>query len=173
MNRRLYRSKTDCIIAGVAGGLADYFEIDVTIVRLLWVIAVFLGGSGILAYLAAWLIIPPAPDSPLERREPGVEPIGPGADQGGTAEQDHASGQGLASEQSYSSEPGRAEAHNHNRYSAEYRRRTFGWILIVIGILFLVRNYWPWVDMDLFWPVILVLIGVVLIAGGFKGGRRA
>ncbi|MCL4515061.1 MAG: PspC domain-containing protein [Firmicutes bacterium] len=167
MNRKLYRSKTDCIIAGVAGGLADYFEIDVTIVRLLWVMAVFLGGTGVLAYLAAWLIIPPAPDSPLERRDPGAQPIGTGAGQGDTTEQGH------ASEQGYISEQGRTEVHNHNRYSAEYRRRTFGWILIVIGILFLVRNYWPWVDMDLFWPVILVLIGVVLIAGGFKGGRRA
>jgi len=163
MNRKLYRSKTDCIIAGVAGGLADYFEIDVTIVRLLWVIAVFLGGSGVLAYLAAWLIIPPAPDSPLERLDPGAQPSGAGADQSDTTEQDH------TAEHAYTA----IEGHNHNRYSAEYRRRTFGWILIVIGILFLVRNYWPWADMELFWPVILVLIGVVLIAGGFKGGRRA
>ncbi|MGE5578258.1 MAG: PspC domain-containing protein [Syntrophothermus sp.] len=153
MSRRLYRSKTDRIIGGVAGGLADYFEIDVTLVRLLWVIAVFLGGTGVLAYLAAWLIIPPAPESPSERQDSEASPIEAG--------------------QSYAGDQDHTEVHGYNRYSSEYRRRTFGWILVILGILFLVRNYWPWVDLDLFWPVILVVLGVVMIAGGFKGGRKA
>lgn len=56
--KRLYRSKTNRVIAGVCGGIGEYFNIDPTIVRLLWIMFVFLGGSGILAYIIAWIIIP-------------------------------------------------------------------------------------------------------------------
>jgi len=58
---RLYRSKTDRIIAGVCGGLGDYFNVDPTIIRLLWVLFTLLGGSGLLAYIIAWFIVPEEP----------------------------------------------------------------------------------------------------------------
>jgi len=56
--KKLYRSKTDKVIAGVCGGLGDYFEIDPVLVRLLWVLLIFGYGFGVFAYLIAWLIIP-------------------------------------------------------------------------------------------------------------------
>ncbi|NPV93055.1 MAG: PspC domain-containing protein [Firmicutes bacterium] len=56
--KRLYRSREESMIAGVCGGLGEYLEIDPTIVRLVWVVAAFIGGGGILAYLIAWLVIP-------------------------------------------------------------------------------------------------------------------
>ena len=55
---RLYRSRETRIIAGVAGGLAEYFQVDVVLIRILWLIAVFVGGGGILAYIIAWIVIP-------------------------------------------------------------------------------------------------------------------
>jgi phage shock protein C len=55
---RLYRSRRTRIIAGVAGGLAEYFAVDVVFIRVLWVIAAFVVGGGILAYLIAWIAIP-------------------------------------------------------------------------------------------------------------------
>ncbi len=61
--RRLVRSSTDKKIAGVCGGLAEYFGVDATPIRLLWVILSILCGAvigGIVAYLVAWLIIPRA-----------------------------------------------------------------------------------------------------------------
>jgi phage shock protein PspC (stress-responsive transcriptional regulator) len=61
--RVLRRSTTDRQIAGVCGGLAEYFEVDATAVRLLWVVlSIFVGAiiGGVLAYLLAWLIIPQA-----------------------------------------------------------------------------------------------------------------
>jgi len=58
MVKRLYRITKDKVIAGVCGGIAEYFNIDPVIVRLLWVIAILAGGVGILAYLIAWIIIP-------------------------------------------------------------------------------------------------------------------
>lgn len=56
--KRLYLSNNNRILAGVCGGIAEYFNIDPVIVRLIWVILIFAYGTGILAYLAAWLIIP-------------------------------------------------------------------------------------------------------------------
>ena len=56
--RRLTRSTSDKMIFGVAGGMATYFGIDPTLVRVLWVVAVFVGGFGLLAYILLGLVIP-------------------------------------------------------------------------------------------------------------------
>jgi len=64
MTKRLYRSRKDVKIAGVCGGMAEYFDIDPIIVRILMVLLVFAGGAAILVYLLGWLIIPKAPEGP-------------------------------------------------------------------------------------------------------------
>lgn len=61
MGKKLYLSDTDKKLFGVCGGLAEYFGIDATLVRLLWVIAFFIMGTGLLAYLVAALIMPRRP----------------------------------------------------------------------------------------------------------------
>lgn len=63
MNKKLYRSRSNKTLAGVCGGLADYFEIDVTLVRLIWVAFFFLsaGFPTLMAYVIAALIIPEEP----------------------------------------------------------------------------------------------------------------
>ena len=58
MEKRLVRNVQDKKIAGVCSGLADYLDIDPTLVRALWILFTLLGGSGIIAYLILWLIIP-------------------------------------------------------------------------------------------------------------------
>lgn len=59
--RKLYRSRDDRMIGGVCGGIAEYFNVDATLVRLLAVAAILLAGSAILAYLIAWIIVPEEP----------------------------------------------------------------------------------------------------------------
>ena len=59
--KRLYRSKEDRMIAGVCGGIAEYFSIDPVWVRLIMVLLVFIDGIGILAYIIAWIIVPENP----------------------------------------------------------------------------------------------------------------
>jgi phage shock protein C len=59
--RKLYRSKTDRKVAGVCGGLAQYFNIDPTLIRVLFVVLAILGGSGLVLYLALWIIVPKEP----------------------------------------------------------------------------------------------------------------
>lgn len=60
--RRLHRSRDDRVIAGVCGGLGDYFRIDAALVRIGFVLLVFAGGLGILAYVLGWIFISEEPD---------------------------------------------------------------------------------------------------------------
>ena len=69
MEKKLYRSK-DKKIAGVCSGIAEYFDIDPTIVRILWVLFVLAGGSGILIYIIMAFIVPEKPAS-IEKKESG------------------------------------------------------------------------------------------------------
>lgn len=64
--KRLYRSKTNRYIGGVCGGVAEYFNLDPTLVRVLWVLSAFLNGFGVIAYIASWIIIPENPNNSQE-----------------------------------------------------------------------------------------------------------
>jgi phage shock protein C len=59
--RKLYRSKTDRKLAGVCGGVAQYFNLDATLIRVLFVLLAVLGGSGLILYVAMWIIVPNEP----------------------------------------------------------------------------------------------------------------
>jgi len=57
MEKRLYRKKPG-VLGGVCNGLAEYLDIDVTIVRLLWVLSILVVGFGVLLYLVMWIVVP-------------------------------------------------------------------------------------------------------------------
>lgn len=61
VDKRLYRSRDDKMIAGVCGGIAEYFGIDPVIVRVILVVITLMGGAGVLAYLIMWAVVPLAP----------------------------------------------------------------------------------------------------------------
>lgn len=61
MEKRLYKSNENKMLDGVCGGIAEYFNIDPTLIRLAWVVFCALGGSGIIAYIIAAIIIPRNP----------------------------------------------------------------------------------------------------------------
>jgi phage shock protein C len=89
--RRLYRSRRERQLAGVAGGMAEYLEIDPTVVRLVWILSIFLGGFGILLYIIMAFVVPldprgmPGPGGgPRQAAGPsGTSPDGGDADAGG------------------------------------------------------------------------------------------
>ena len=58
MKKRLYKSSTDKKVCGVCGGIANYFDVDPTVIRLIWVIFTLVGGSGLIAYIIAANIKP-------------------------------------------------------------------------------------------------------------------
>jgi phage shock protein C len=59
--KRLYRSRSDRMLVGVCGGIAEYFNVDPTLVRIITVVVALLPGPAVIAYLIAWLIVPEEP----------------------------------------------------------------------------------------------------------------
>lgn len=65
--KRLYRSKTDRLLGGICGGIGRYYDTDPNLVRIVWVVLTLLSvGVGVIAYLAAWIIVPEEPGEETE-----------------------------------------------------------------------------------------------------------
>ncbi|HYO61439.1 MAG TPA: PspC domain-containing protein [Actinomycetota bacterium] len=88
--KQLSRSTTDRQIAGVAAGVAEYFGVDPTAVRVAWVLSVLLAGAGFLLYVVLWLVLPEGPD--------GVSITGRGKSALSIAEERYARGEITADE---------------------------------------------------------------------------
>jgi phage shock protein C len=56
--KKLYRSRKNKVLGGVCGGLGEYFDIDPSLIRLLWVVVFLMGGSGLLIYIIFWIVLP-------------------------------------------------------------------------------------------------------------------
>ena len=146
-SKRLQRSKKDSMLFGVAGGMAEYFDIDPTLVRIGWVVLIFASaGTALLAYIIFAIIMPQEEFSDAEPSEVVRENL---SDLPGEA----------------------AEAISRNRNTEKWgtRRNLFALILIGIGGVFLLANldfffWWRW---DILWPLVLIGIGAALLFGRF------
>ncbi|HMM26974.1 MAG: PspC domain-containing protein [Chloroflexota bacterium] len=67
--KRLYRSTTDSHVAGVCGGIAEYLEVDPTLVRLAFVALTLMGGPGLIIYIILWLVVPEAPEGKRKSKQ--------------------------------------------------------------------------------------------------------
>lgn len=165
--KRLYRSSRERILGGVAGGIGDYFDIDPTLVRLAWILLAFAGGVGILGYVVAWIIIPEAPwrsrPSGEGRERSGSAAVGEQPSAAGTA--GDAGETGAASAAVYVT---REEGERHYRFGSDSGAWIFGAVLVGLGFFLLVRNFWPALWTIPFWPIILILVGAMLLAGAFR-----
>ena len=151
MGKKLYRSTNDKMLGGVAGGLAEYFGIDSTLVRVLFIVIVFLGGGGIIEYIILWIVVPQKPyelpKNPFTQASP---------ESGGSS--DYSSSQNSSDNFSMS--------HGEIAGSVTQSGSKQLWIaivLIVIGGLLLLDNIFPRFDFDHYWPVILIGIGIGLL----------
>ena len=154
MNRRLYRSRRDSILGGVAGGVADYFDMDPSIVRVLWaVLALATGGIFLVLYIVMWIVVPEGPSAATVARAATAEASPPPP--------------GTGNERAVTDPAGSAP--DWQSYEQRLRRGgssgavVFGVILIGLGVWFLIDQYVPAIDSDLLWPVALVVVGVVLL----------
>lgn len=144
MNRRLYRSQTESVIAGVAGGVAEYLDLDPAIVRVVWaLLAIITGGVFFILYIVMWIVVPLAAE-PMDGAE--GQPAAAGADPVG----------------GWNARPRRAARRSG---SGSW---VFGLILIGLGLYFLAREYLPAINFDRLWPLGLVLLGVVLLFGAIR-----
>lgn len=134
-NKKLYRSKSDRILAGVCGGLGEYLDIDAVFFRLAFVLLTLAGGLGILIYIIMFVIIPEEGEEPKpldskeykENRSKEVKEI----------------------------------AHRHS----DRGRFIVGIILVFLGIWFLAESFFPeFLDLSKLWPAILIILGILLLA---------
>ncbi len=153
--KKLRRSRHDRIIAGVCGGIGEYFDIDPVLVRLIWVLLGLMGGGGIAAYIVAALIIP---EEPRGEEVPLVEV--PAGDRAATAHDAEASPQGPG-ETSGTSRPHTREYHHHDREAT-----WLGLTLVGLGAIFLLRDFVPHIP---WWPLAAIAVGLWLVV---RGARR-
>jgi phage shock protein C len=145
MKKKLYRSSKDKMLGGVAAGLAEYFDIDPTIVRVLFVVTLFLGGTGVLAYIILWIIVPEEPIKFSGTETTGANP---------ESEEDAQKQENKFDAKSYYSSLDRQR---------EKRRVAAGLILLVLGMIFLADNFIPRIRIGDFWPLILIGAGVAIL----------
>jgi phage shock protein C len=174
--RRLYRSR-DRQLAGVAGGMAEYLDIDPTIVRILWILAgLFSGGLMILAYIILAFV---TPDAPLGAANQGwTAPAGTATGQGwnaaaGSAGYQAGYQQGTAAPAWNSDWASQAAAEREARERSRGRGPgaavVVGSILVVIGVIALFDSMMPaWFGAAVFGPAVVIAIGVGLLVASIR-----
>lgn len=140
MEKRIYRLRTDRVLAGVASGIARHFSTDPVLIRVIFVALALVGGGGLLAYLILWAIIP---------NEPYVSFDSTANNEANTADPEILM---------------KGEAVSNARTGSLIA----GIVLIVMGALFLADEFLPDFNFGKYWPVLLVLVGVALLVTASK-----
>ena len=151
MRDRLYRSRNDRMLFGVAGGLARYLNIDASIVRLVWVLLFLAAGTGILLYIVAAVVIP-------------EEPEGFVAPAGGTSGASGSATGGVAA-------PDVDPTPNQPRDLGN-GPIILGLILVVVGGWLLLQRYLPEIEGRVVWPALLLIVGLVLVVVSMRSRNR-
>jgi phage shock protein PspC (stress-responsive transcriptional regulator) len=138
---KLYRSETDRVLAGVAGGLGEYFRLDPIVIRLIFIV-LFLQGAGFLLYLLLWIVIPT--QSKLEKSS--KETLRENAQE----------------------IKGKAEAWTADLRAQARRQSTQLWLgifVILLGVWLLLTNFgfFAFFHLEKFWPLLLILMGVAIL----------
>ncbi len=147
----LFRNESDKMIAGVASGIAAYANIDVTLVRIIFILMVLFGGGGLIVYIIMWIVLP-LDNKPLFRNlnyDDMEEKKNPGSEQ-----------------------PFQNPQQDQRFTKKDDGSLIAGLILISLGIIFLVIRYFPRIDFGDLWPVILIVIGVVLLRNAFVSKKQ-
>ncbi|SOD18754.1 PspC domain-containing protein [Pedobacter xixiisoli] len=180
MEKKLYRNEHDKTVAGVASGLADYMQIDVTIVRLLFVLAtIFLAGSGVIAYIILWIVAPVNNDPSVKYQK--FKNYYQQFPQGGSVFNSPEAVSETA-QQTQQTKWNTQNTDSFTKFNAppvknnDTGKTVVGLILLVLGVYFLLRQldlvpYW----FNIFkiyklWPLAIVALGVSLI---FKNRRKS
>jgi|P1105metagenome_2_1110788.scaffolds.fasta_scaffold00562_4 phage shock protein PspC (stress-responsive transcriptional regulator) len=138
--KRLERSRTNRVIAGVCGGLADYFKIDIALMRVLFVVATICGSFGFWMYVILWIVVP----------------------------EEYALGPGNINENSYDDTIDITPNEAREEKKSVNGAMIASLILIFIGVMALVDNFTPIAWVWKLWPVPLIIIGVILLINSTK-----
>lgn len=166
--KKLYRSRGTRVLGGVAAGAAEYFGVDITLMRLLFILVALFYKQAVLVYILAWVIIPEGSAAKTVSYRPEI-PQGPVAAE--ATEDNTGLANGAADE--VLGEPG--PVHKAGG-PADRGARMFGFILVAVGALILFKKmvpsyWWRWPARlaNQWWPLGVILIGVAMILGVIKG----
>ena len=168
MTDRLYRSRDDRMLAGVAGGVAEMLDADPSIVRIVWALLVVLtGGLALLVYVVMAVVVPERPEGTQNGSPWGPGGAGPGQDaatpdaapvpDGGWRAPDGSTVPMASAESS---------GRRHRRRDPGDRARggiVVGLLFILIGGVFLIRQFVPAFDVGLWWPTVAIAVGILLV----------
>ena len=190
MNGRLYRSRDDRVIAGVAGGLADYLDVDPSLVRVVWVIlALFSGGGFLVVYIVMAIVVPEGPWEKASAAQGSFVPTGEGTP---VAPGEGASPPGYGGAVPPAGGALQAAAPDWRSQRAAWRAQrraeraarrasgrdggqtaglVLGLILLAVGVVFLVPIVLPSIAIGRYWPLILVALGIVLVVAALRPRR--
>jgi phage shock protein PspC (stress-responsive transcriptional regulator)/uncharacterized integral membrane protein len=153
MEKRLTRSRSNRMLWGVCGGLAAYFNVDTTLVRLITVLTLFLGGFGIIAYIILAIVMPLESSSTSEPKQVIRENV---------AEiRETAQSLGKEIQSTFS----QASPADQGTGSSVKGLTVVGIVIVVIGLIFLITsltNVW-WFSWKYLWPAILIIIGLLIL----------
>jgi phage shock protein PspC (stress-responsive transcriptional regulator) len=163
MKERLNRSRVHRIFGGVAGGLAEYLNLDPIIVRILFIIITLINGFGIFLYIILWIIIPeenfnyPSGDPSSTKSKSASEP---GSENSADRKE----------EKSNPFDP--VEFYNQKAVRKSNTGRILaGIVLIAFGFIFLAERYFSYFDFEDFLPLILIAAGIVLLWNSSKKNK--
>jgi phage shock protein C len=143
----LYRSAHDNMIGGVAGGIAESTNLDPTLIRILFILMVLVGGGGVLLYIILWIVLPLNEQAKININSDNME-------------------------EQKTQENGQSKFPQNQKFKKKDDGSLIaGLILITLGVIFLVIRYVPRIDFGDLWPVILIVIGIVLLRNAFVGKK--
>lgn len=158
-NKTLRRSATNQVIAGVCGGIGEYFDIDPSVVRIIFIVLAFATGSGIILYVILWLVIPGATSS---AQTIGETTMREGFQEMGNKYQEVKSKieQELKDEEKPQPAPTQTTTPSSNTGT-----NWLGVILILLGSWLFLKNFgfFRFFDIGRLWPIILIVIGVYVL----------
>jgi phage shock protein C len=181
MTRRLYRSVDERVLGGVAGGLADYFDLDPALVRVAWAVLIFAtAGTFLLLYIVMWIVVPEAPAgyAPTAAQPPAAPSTG-GAQMAAGAEPEPGAPTPGTEASTAGNEPGSGTRSSiaqdwmtrrgeRRRYRSGGGGLVLGAILILVGVWFLARDAFPWLRDAQVWPLAIIALGLVLLVTSLR-----
>lgn len=177
---RLYRSRDDRMLAGVAGGLAELWDADPALVRIIWaLLVIFTGGLALVVYIVMAIVVPEEDDawhaaapSPAAAGDAPTGALGPAPGTPSPSASGWVTPPQTARQRRAEARAARRAARGDRRYGAT-GGVLLGGLLILLGVFFLVRQYLPSIDFDWFWPVVLVALGAVLLLSAVGRGPNS
>ena len=154
MAQKLYRSNSDKVIAGLCGGLGEFFDVDSTIIRIIFIILTIWGGVGIVLYLIGVFVVPvESAGEKSKKREidPDLAEIGNKIKS--------------AANEIKNNFDGTSKPSMKGNY-------LLGCLITFAGVLLLIQNFFPKYGLHLLWPIAVILFGLYILSSGVKKGDK-